>query len=850
MKKFISKVSILILLFSFVQISYSQQWVHLFNDPQANFYDIQREFNKYWEGRTPERGQGWMVFKRWEYFMEPRVYPSGNLPDPAATYIEIQKYKQTHRDNINDLSNWISLGPSSWLSISYNPGIGRINCITAHPTNSNILFAGAPSGGLWKSINGGQNWSTATDNLEVLGVSGIIINPVNPDIMYIATGDGDGGATYSIGVLKSTNGGGSWMTTGLSYQVSQGLRINKLVSNPANSNILIAGSNFGIYRSTDGAATWTQVISNSIRDIEFHPSNSNIIYAAGTLFYKSTNGGVTFNPSGSGLPSSGVNRLAIGVSPAGANYVYILASSSANSGFYGFYRSTNSGDNFVMTIDSPNILGYNANGSSVGGQGTYDLCVAVSPNNVNEVYTGGINIWKSTNAGSSFVCNTYWIYPPSSYGYVHADIHTIDFIGTTMYTGTDGGLFKSANFGSNWIDLSAGMSTTQFYRFGGTPQNANYLIGGTQDNGTNLYTGVWTHVLGADGMEAAVDPVNQNTVYACIQNGGLRRSFNGGNSFSSMVSNITGSGAWVTPYVLDPVDPQTIYTGFQDVWRSSNQGSSWSKLTEYNGTTFRSLAVAKSNNNYIYAGTYTAIYRSSDKGNNWTEITAGLPGNSKTYIDVNSTDPNKLWVTLSGYTAGQKIYYSSNAGNTWVNISGTLPNLPANCVSYLHPDRLFIGMDVGVYYRDNTMNDWAPFMTNLPNVEVSEFEFYLPSNKIRAATYGRGIWESVIPPVTGNNSGNDNIPVSFALFQNYPNPFNPQTVIRFDIPVKSNVSLKIFNILGQEVKTLVYSELSPGEKSVSWNGKDNAGLSVNSGIYVYELRAGDYRESKKLVFVK
>jgi photosystem II stability/assembly factor-like uncharacterized protein len=469
---------------------------------------------------------------------------------------------------------------------------------------------------------------------------------------------------------------------------------------------------------------------------------------------------------------------------------------------------------------------------------------------VNEVYTGGINIWKSTNAGSSFVCNTYWIYPPSSYGYVHADIHTIDFIGTTMYTGTDGGLFKSANFGSNWIDLSAGMSTTQFYRFGGTPQNANYLIGGTQDNGTNLYTGVWTHVLGADGMEAAVDPVNQNTVYACIQNGGLRRSFNGGNSFSSMVSNITGSGAWVTPYVLDPVDPQTIYTGFQDVWRSSNQGSSWSKLTEYNGTTFRSLAVAKSNNNYIYAGTYTAIYRSSDKGNNWTEITAGLPGNSKTYIDVNSTDPNKLWVTLSGYTAGQKIYYSSNAGNTWVNISGTLPNLPANCVSYLHPDRLFIGMDVGVYYRDNTMNDWAPFMTNLPNVEVSEFEFYLPSNKIRAATYGRGIWESVIPPVTGNNSGNDNIPVSFALFQNYPNPFNPQTVIRFDIPVKSNVSLKIFNILGQEVKTLVYSELSPGEKSVSWNGKDNAGLSVNSGIYVYELRAGDYRESKKLVFVK
>jgi photosystem II stability/assembly factor-like uncharacterized protein len=419
-----------------------------------------------------------------------------------------------------------------------------------------------------------------------------------------------------------------------------------------------------------------------------------------------------------------------------------------------------------------------------------------------------------------------------------------------LYTGTDGGLFRTTNFGTNWTDLSAGMSTTQFYRFGGTPQNVNLLIGGTQDNGTNRYTNVWTHVLGADGMEAAIDPTNQNTMYCSIQYGGLRRSFDGGESFSSMVSNITGSGYWVTPFILDPLRPEIIYAGFQDIWMSTNQGSEWTKISEFGGSSFRSLAVAKSNNQYIYAATGTTIYRTSNAGGNWTDITAGLPSNSMTYIAISDTDPNKIWVTLSGYTAGNKIFHSTNAGNNWTNISGSLPNLPANTITYLDPGRLFLGMDVGAYYRDITMTDWEPFMNNLPNVEVSEFEIHVPTNKIRAATYGRGIWESPIPPMVGKPVVNNNIPSKFSLYQNYPNPFNPQTVIRFDIMQKSSVTLKIYNILGQEIKTLVNSELSPGEKSVVWKGENNSGNIVNSGIYIYELIAEDFRETKKMVFNK
>ena len=831
-------------------LSYSQSWVDLFNNRNANFYDIQKAFNKYWAGKTHQRGQGWMVFKRWEYDMEPRVYPTGKLPDPAITYKEIHKYRQDHGDRVNDLADWTPMGPYSWLSISYNPGIGRINCITQFEKSPGTMFAGSPSGGMWRSSTAGQTWESATDNLEVLGITSIQINQSNTNIMYIATGDGDGGDCYSIGVLKTTNGGMNWNTTGLSYQVTDGQRIYALVMSPADPNILLAGTNSGIYRTTDGAATWTQINTLRVRAIEYHPINSSIIYATGSQFFYSTDAGVSFNAGSTGLPTSGVYRYAIGVSPAGPNYVYLLACNNTDYGFYGFYKSTDAGMSFVNTITTPNILGYEPDGSSSGGQGFYDLALAVSPLNVNEVYTGGVNIWKSTDGGASFVCNAYWVWPPDIYGYVHADIHTLKFIGKTLYTGTDGGLFKTTNFGVNWIDITEGMSTTQFYRFGGTPQNPDFLVGGTQDNGSNRYDGVWTHILGADGMEAAVNPTNQNTIYCSIYSGNISRSYNEGVDLTPIRNNITGSGGWVTPFVLDPVTPTTIYAGYQDIWKSTNEGDFWKQLSTFNGGTFVCIAVAKSNKNYIYANTIDKVYMSSNDGGSWNDITTGLPNDAYTYLDVSSTDPAKVWVTLSGYTAGQKVYQSTDAGMSWTNFSGTLPNIPANCITYLDPNRLFVGTDAGVFYRDNTMSDWAAFMTNLPNVRVNELELNLPANKIRAATYGRGIWESPIPDMVGIASNNNGVPKKFALYQNYPNPFNPTTVISFDVATRTNVSLRIFNILGQEIRTLVDAQLSPGHDVITWDGKNNAGVSVNSGIYIYSLQAGDFRDSKKLALVK
>lgn len=738
-----------------VQSSYAQQeWVRLMQDPNANFYDIQRSFNEYWEGKKIERGSGWKQFKRWEYFMEPRVYPSGRIPAPDQAARAYAEYAASHRrlTSISDFSNWTPLGPTSWVTTSYNPGIGRINCSAVHPNNSDIIYVGAPSGGLWVSYDGGSTWNTTTDDLPVLGVTSIAIDPFDPDIVYLGTGDGDAGDTYSIGALKSTDGGLTWNPTGLNWTIYQARRISKILIHPAQTNVLLAATNSGVYKSTDAGASWSLSLAGDFKDMEFKPFDPAVVYVCGTTFHRSTDTGSSFTQIGAGVPSSAaVNRLAIAVTPANPDYVYLVGGSSANSDFYGLYRSTNGGVSFSLRSNSPNILGYAPNGSSVGGQSWYDLAVAASPVNAEEIYVGGINIWKSGDGGVSWDLNAYWFYPEQAYPYVHADIHALDFHGNVLYAGSDGGIFQTSDGGEVWTDISAGLANTQFYRFGGYPYNENLLIGGTQDNGTNLMNGpVWTHVLGADGMEALIDYSNPNILYACIQNGGLSKSLNGGLSFNSITNNITGNGAWVTPYVMDPQDPQILYAGFGEVWKTFNGGASWVQISALGGGTLQSLTVAPSDPQYIYAASQNNIFRTRNGGQTWANITAGVTlGGAITYIAVSHEDPEKLWVTLSGYSPGNKIFASTNAGNSWTNYSGSLPNLPANCVVQQKnsADALYVGTDIGIYYRNRNMPDWEPFNAGLPNVIVQELEIHYASGKLRAATYGRGIWESPLAPV-------------------------------------------------------------------------------------------------------
>ncbi len=731
----------------------SQPWMEsLTADQQQNFYSIQKSFENYWKGKdTKEKGKGWKQFKRWEWFWRQRVYPSGNFPDPMQLYNEYLKTAPRRGRAPEALGgDWTSMGPSQ--SPGGYAGLGRINCVRTDPNNPNILWAGSPSGGLWKSTDSGATWSTNTDELPSIGVTDIVIDPANSNSMFMATGDGDAGDTYSVGVLKSGDGGATWNATGLNWTTSQVRRISRLLMYPGNPNILIAAGS-GIWKTTDGGTTWSQKATGTFRDMEFKPGDPTVMYASssGGQVRKSTNSGDAWSLLSNGIPTSG-GRVALGVSPANPATVYALYASSSNSGFAGLYRSTDSGTSWTLMSSSPNILGWALDGSDVGGQGWYDLAVAVSPFNADELYTGGVDNWKSTDGGATWTIISMW-YGGTFAAEVHADQHDLWFIpGTnTLYVGNDGGVYKTVDGGSTWTWLGNGLKTTQFYRLGLSATDPARLIAGAQDNGTKLLTsGGWDDVIGGDGMEGIVDYTNANIMYGSLYYGNILKSVNGGSNFSSITGSITESGGWITPYVMHPTNHSTLFAGYVNVWKTTDAGSSWSPISTFGSGNLDIVEVAPSNPQIIYAGQNATLRRTTDGGATWNLLTTPAGAGSITALAIKPTNPDSIWVTSSGYSAGNKVFQSTNGGAAWTNISGSLPNVPANTVVYerLSLQRLYVGTDIGVYYRDQDMPDWQDFNTGLPNVIISELEIQYGTKKIRAATYGRGIWESPLVPST------------------------------------------------------------------------------------------------------
>jgi PKD repeat protein len=747
------------LLFFFIaQLTiHAQTWVDKMQDSTQNFYSIQQEFNSYWQNKTYERGKGYKAFRRWEWFTEPRVYPSGDLKygSKSKAFEEFQKYlvqNPTAAKKINSAyatsstGNWTPMGP---YGSPINGDAGRITFIRFMPGNFNTIFVGTGAGGLWVSTDGGTNWSTNTNSLTVLGCSDLAIDPTNTNIMYLATGDIDSGDTYATGILKSVDGGVTWNPTGLSWIVSNTRRIGRLLINYLNPNILFTATSQGIYRSNNAGTTWTLVKGGNFKDMEYRPGDTSTVYAVtGSDFYKSSTGGNTaasFVQVTNGIPTAGVRQV-VSVTQADPNYVYILRSATDNS-FGGLYRSVDSGTTFTLMSSTPNIFGWDPNGTDAGGQGWYDIACGVSPTDKNEITCGGVNSWKSYDGGASWNLNTHW------YGggapYVHADLHAVEYgSGTTCYMGTDGGLAQTTDGGVSWTTINGQMDIAQVYRIGQSTTTANYVLSGHQDNGTNLLNGTtWKQVYGGDGADCFVDWSNNNTLVESYVNGDFNLSTNGGGSWSSIKSGITGTAAWVAPIIQSPQVANTYYCGYQQVFKTTNKGTSWVQMgTLSSSGQILFLTAAPSNSLVLYAATSGSIYKTINGGSTWSTISSTLPTSSAqiTRMAVDNTDWNNLFVTFSGYSASNKVFSTTDGGSTWVNISTGLPNLPVNCIVYTNNsnDALYIGTDVGIYYRDGSMTSWTPFMTGLPNVVVNDFEIFYPTGKIRAGTYGRGIWQS------------------------------------------------------------------------------------------------------------
>ncbi len=751
------------------------KWYKMSSNRTATFYDVQRDFNKTWRGKLREMAKekrkglkegeekeegGYEVYKRWEAFMAPRVYPSGNMALPSTNYANFVAWKQeadlaNKNASAQSTGNWTELvpvGSPSGPSPYSGTGAGRVNFIRFDPTNSNTVYVGAPDGGLWKSTNGGTSWTTNTDFLPIIGCSDLAIVPTNTQTMYLATGDLEGNRR-SIGVLKSTNGGTTWNTTGLSFTALDNYAAAKLLMNPSDPLNMILATDGGVFKTTDGWATSTQGtfpggFLPQLKDMEFKPGDPNTVYAAGDQLFKSTDNGDNWALVTTGLPSSNVQRIALGVSAGNAAYVYALIAKQSNQSFLGLYRSTNSGASFSVRSTSPNLLGYETNGLDAGGQGFYDLSIAVSPTNAEVVTTGGVNHWQSADGGSTWTNLSYW-----AGGQVHADIHEINYLpgsGTTLFSCNDGGIFKSTNGGTNWTDISHNLSIAQVEGIGLSANVESAIINGEQDNGTNYRaTTSWTSIAGGDGGECFIDYNNNNVIYNQYVQGNFSRSDDAGVTNNPITTGLPGGFDFYSKWHQDPVLSTTIYTGgTPTLYRSTNQGDNWSaRGTPPGSGSILDFAISSANNAIVYTIQYDAVARSTNSGASFTDVTSTLPVSSAylSGITVSSTNANKIWVTFSGYVDGEKVYKSTDGGSTWTNISAGLPNLPINTVISTNGnanDAIYIGADVGIYYLDNTLTSFAPFMTNLPNVSVRDLEIFYPTGKLRAATYGRGVWES------------------------------------------------------------------------------------------------------------
>ena len=361
------------------------------------------------------------------------------------------------------------------------------------------------------------------------------------------------------------------------------------------------------------------------------------------------------------------------------------------------------------------------------------------------------------------------------------------------------------------------------------------MLCGLQDNGSFYNDGsAWWEVTGGDGMDNAIHPINDYVQITSYQYGNFFLSLDQGATRNALSFTGSGTGAWLSPVVFDPKSPDTIYFGLKNVYASYNAGATVNSLTT--GALFPSgaisLAVAPSASNVLYAGDYTRIMKSTDWGHTWVNISAGLPTfAAKTFIAVDFNDPNKVYVTFSGYSAGTKVYMTTN-GITWANISTGLPNVPVNCIAVdsSSPGALFAATDMGVFYRDNTVTSWALYNTGLPNVIVDDIDINYTNYKIRVATFGRGVWECKLKKPA--STAIQQVTNATHEIQLYPNPAVHSWKLLFSNQTPQDYSVKVTDAAGHIVQSFRNKDFI-----------DASGLA--KGIYHIEITSGDIHETLK-----
>jgi uncharacterized protein (TIGR03437 family) len=718
--------------------------------------------------------------EREEWFYSQRAYPLGHIPTGARLkgIAEIEKIDaqaltgRSRTPRALEVGNWTSIGPQPTGAGTGYVTAGRVNTIAIDPQNSNIVYAGAAEGGVWKSTDGGNTWTALTDAQASLANGAIALDPSNSDVIYVGTGEENFAidSYYGAGILKSTDAGATWTNIVGPFLHAY---IGGMAVSPSNSQVLLCSSDTGIWRSADGAQTWTNVLKGTGTAVLFDPTNGQIAYAAlGSPFgnfdngvYKSIDGGQTWQTiRGSGanvLPITNVGRISLAIAPSAPSTLFAAIHDYVTGSLMDIYKTTDSG-NIWNPTNAPNIC-------AASGQCWYDMTVRVNPTNPDVIFAGGqTSIIRSTDGGSTWVDVTYF----DQQQIIHADYHDLQYTpdGGTLYIANDGGMYRTTDMTNpqvNWTELNDTLSITQFYPGVAIhPSDTKMTFAGTQDNGLQRYDGnpSWDYVNCGDGGYSAIDRiVPTNGFTACVSGDIIDRTTDGGNTWIAAQYGIDPQdrAQFVAPMGMDPSNSRTLYFGTYRVWQTRDGAGSWfpisPDLTAGNGATIKAIAVAPSDPNVVYAGTSDGkvqVTNNALAGVNasWIDRSAGLVLKTLTSITVDPIDSGTAYVTYSGFlnstvTPTQHVFKTTDAGARWTDISGNLPDLPVNSLAVDPdlPDTLYIGSDAGVLVTTNAGASWSTLGNGLPLVVVEAVVLHRPARTLRAATHGRGVWDILIP---------------------------------------------------------------------------------------------------------
>ncbi|MBI5214140.1 MAG: T9SS type A sorting domain-containing protein [Ignavibacteriae bacterium] len=688
-----------------------------------------------------------------DFWSRARAYPE--LDVPADKYFKAYQYdkakfKRSDRQT-NAAGIFEPLGP---LDLQ-----GRSLSVAVNPQNSNTIYLGSASGGLWRSNTMGleHDWWQVPLGHPALGISSIVIDPLDTNVMYLGTGEvyryqgSFGGITIrttrgsvGIGILKTTDGGATW-TKSLDWSSNQQRGIQKVILNPKNHNSVWAGTTEGIYFSSDAGATWNLNLNlpyTLVNDLLIHSNDTNKMIASvgnfkttGFGVYRSTDGGASWNKL-SGIPDFSGKTL-LGMYESNPDIIYASVADSTT-GVGQLMKSTNFGT--TWTSLPTNVYW--------GVQGWYSHYIAVHPTNPNLLFHAAVGTVYSADGGSSFF-GTNGGYS-DNHGFAY-DPNNPD----VLYTANDDGIYRSTDFGATFTDIGFGMMTGQFYcGFSNSSQDSLLAIGQSQDHIPGyIYRGSmnWDRSVVDEAGWTAIHPTNDNIMYADSRFGnGIYRSTNRGNTFNYIAAP-SGFGSWNAPLMLAPSTPTTLYFAKDKVYKSTNSGSAWTATnsnTVLDGNPAVSMAISFTDPNVVYVGnapifSRANIWRTNNGGTSWTGVGTTLPDRYPLDLAVSTTNSDIVYVALGGFGAG-RLYKSTNAGTNWTDITGTLPDVPTTAVVVdpLNTNNVYVGNDIGVYLSTDAGTTWSTFSDGLPDAVIVADLVISPSNRaLRCVTHGNGVFE-------------------------------------------------------------------------------------------------------------